>query len=387
MKDTIPRLIDLEYLIQGLALMGDSATFEELRLQLINVSRRRAESQMDIPRSGYSVVRRLNVVDDYTYWSNAKDVLIELINLNLVVPAPVPSKRNYVAQHRNRRYVLTESGRTLLEKLKQDESLFRDQLLELMYRRHGHLRDMIKVLERNDIFIPIYRLTGRFDDPHSVDDKSVIHDAVVWLQQKVEGLALPSLDLGKLWRKLADKARNGQGMPKTNLVDAINENIERDVIGAYGLTFDNVTFDHLCRLSQQMHITNYGYLQDEGAAKRVIFSTAEIQDEPVFTIKRHKISDYEEKIINILPTEIQSIGGPFIPIYHLRTLICHRLKINNEVFDYVVQRIYAGEYDIDYQIILLRDMPGLLPPSAYPLRVGSELYFKIALVRKKEAMS
>lgn len=381
--DTIPRLINLEYLVQGLKLMQYNPKFEDLRLKLIDVSRKKAENEIGIPRSGYSVVRRLKVIDKYTYWSNAKDVLLEFINLGLVKSAPLPSKRVHVALHRNQRYELTELGRTFLDKLKKDKFVFRDKLLELMYKRHSHLRRLMNTLETRDIYIPTYKITGRFDNTQLVSYAAVIKDAVEWLGEKIKQYPIAKIDLTRLEKKLLAKVGDNSGKVKSNLIRVINENIESTMVASYDLPFDNVTFEHLYRLGQQMHIMNYGYLRDADSSTLVVFATAEITDQPNFKIDRHKISNYEKKVIAIIPTEFQHFGEPFVPVYDLRTTVCHKLKINNEVFDYVLRNICQGKYEVDYQIVLLRDVSGVLPPSAEPFRMNNQYFFNIALMKKE----
>ena len=135
-----------------------STTFEKLRVYLIDVSRQRVQSEFNIPRSGFGAARRLTVIDEYTYWSNAKDVLIELMNLGLLNDAPVPSKRIHVPLNRTRTYNLTELGRELAELLQRDTTAFRERLLQLMYNGHAHFRNLIITIGQKDLYIPIYRL-------------------------------------------------------------------------------------------------------------------------------------------------------------------------------------------------------------------------------------
>jgi len=367
-----------------LRLMKTSPTFETLRLKLIDISRKRAEKQMGIPRSGFGVSRRLLVVDEYTYWSNAKDVLIELMNLKLVKESPVPSKRNHVAFNRNRNYELTILGQTMLTELEEDELAFRERLLELMYKAHSHLRSLVVSLERRDIFVPAYKLEGRFDNPHAADYVNIIDDAIVWVRKKAEQYGLSRVNLTDLETRLRAKACTRQEGPKTGFLNALNEIVESTFLRAYGLQFDNVTFEHLYRLGEQMHIVNYGYLRDEKSSTLVVFNTAEITATPSFQVARHGISDYEQKVLEAIPSEFQAFGEGFVPIHDLRIRVCNKLKINNEIFDYVIQKLFKESYKVDYQISLLRDMPGVLPPSAEPLKINNEVYFTITVMLKKE---
>jgi len=382
MGDTFPRLTDIAYLEEGLRLMKSRPTFESLRLRLISVSRKRAEQEIGIPRSGFGVVRRLVAVDNYTYWSNAKDVLIELMNLQMIKSAPVPSRREHVIFHRDRTYELTKHGEDMLAELEKNQITFREKLLELMYRNHSHLRSLVKTLEDRDIYVPIYRLEERCAGSSDVDNTMLVKDVTDWVAEKALQYEL-TLDVSSLEKRLQKKAAEGKATSRTKFISAINECVESEFLKAHGLSFDNVTFEHLYRLGEQMHLMNYGYLRTEESSSLVVFSTAEIKEEPAFQVERHKLCDYERRFLEAIPQEHNTLGEPFVPIHDLRTRVCHKLKCNNELFDYVVQNLFLGRYKVEYKIALLRDMPRVLPPSAKPLKINNEVYFTITIIQKK----
>jgi hypothetical protein len=378
--DTFPRLTDLAYIEEGLLLIKNGATFESLRLRLIDVSRKRAQVESDIPRSGYGVSRRLAVVDEYTYWSNAKDVLIELMNLGMMKDAPVPSKRIHVSLNRTRSYELTELGKESEALLEHNEAAFRERLLQLMYGRHEHLRNLIRTLEQRDLIIPVYRLEEEQSFTRKPGDVPAASEVTSWISKKASAFNIMNLKIETIERELQEKASKADS--KSKWVSAINEYIESVFLSAYGLKFDNVTFEHAFRLGQQFHVMNYGYLRTKDTLSLVVFSTAEISEKPVFEVHRHRLSDLEEKLVVAIATEYDAIGEAFVPIHDLRTRVCLKLKCNDELFDFVLGKLFSQGYKVDFQINLLRDMPGVLPPSAKPLRIGNSMYFTLAILRK-----
>ena len=163
----------------------------------------------------------------------------------------------------------------------------------------------------------------------------------------------------------------------------VNEYLEKVFLSAHGLNFDNVTFEHAFRLGQQLHIMNYGYVRTRETLTLVVFSTAEITEKPIFVVHRHTLSDYEKRLVDTIASEYDAIGQAFVPIHDLRTRVCLRLKCNDELFDYAVRKLFSSGYNVDFQINLLRDMPGVLPPSAKPLRIDNSTYFTLAIFKKR----
>lgn len=96
------------------------------------------------------------------------------------------------------------------------------------------------------------------------------------------------------------------------------------------------------------------------------------------------MSEKGSEVIDQIPKSFAEFNKPFVPIHELRAAVCYKLAINDEIFDYMVKGIVEGRYNPGYQISLLRDMYGALPPSANPLIMGNEIFYTISVLRPEK---
>lgn len=381
-KDTIPRLAHIGYLLEGLRALSDGVNLDGLRKRLIDYSRRRSELERAVSRTGYHSGKRLRVTDSYTYWSNAKDVVSELMRLGFVKESTVPSKRKYFDFHRETKYELTEDGHVMANSLLESEHGFKDKLFEAMYRKHPHLRAFIERLSKGSLGIPIYRIKRtlrRYKNQGT--SQELVKEAIRWFseQGKRQGL---SLDINGLVERLSNRVRKVEN--KSKLVNILNEYAQEAFIHAYGLHFDNITFEHLMNLTKQFLVSNYTFHLRQFPGL-VVYATAEVYYQDAdFRITRHRLSEKGSDVIDQIPKSFAEFNKPFVPIHELRAAVCYKLVINDEIFDYVVKGIVEERYKPRYQISLLRDMSQALPPSANPLVMGNELFYTISVVRPEK---
>src|SRR5438132_11840168 len=91
--DTIPKLDRIDYVFDTLGLIRDQFSFDAIREELIRV-------RPEYPRSR-------NRISENTFWSNARDVLRELMRLGLVNRATLPSRPAQLDAHRSRKFIFT----------------------------------------------------------------------------------------------------------------------------------------------------------------------------------------------------------------------------------------------------------------------------------------
>jgi hypothetical protein len=378
-KDTIPRIIDIQYLFEGLKVLSKGATFDDVRKALIEVSRNRTMRDGSITRTGYSAAKRLRVIDEYTYWANAKDVLSELIRLGLMKENAIPSKRKYVGIYRSSSYELSDQGKALSEMLFSEDVQIgvnaKDLIFSRMYRAHFYLRTLLTRLKEGRVLIPIYRLSSREHLKSAAEKGAILDDAVRWLVEEGREVGLV-VDVDKFRGQVGQKIQ--MKVDTSSLVDAINEYTEQAFIESYGLHFDNVTFEHLCKLLRQFLVVNFTY-HVPWLSGLMVYATAEIFENDTVRILRHGISEYASRVIQQIPTSFNEFKKPFVPIHLLRAAVCLELAINDEIFDYVIKGLVEGKYDSGYKVGLLRDVYEVLPPSAKPLTIGNEHYYTLAI--------
>lgn len=163
-RDTIPRLENISYLFATLrAISSNETNFEGVRKSLLEQARITSQQEYGALGAGYSTSRRLQRSDEYTYWTNARDAIKELIKLCFVETAPVPSKKDYVNRHRGTQYKLTAKGDALRQLMRStDDSVFRDSFFQAMYFAHPHLRSFLGKLANRELFVPVF-ISGKID--------------------------------------------------------------------------------------------------------------------------------------------------------------------------------------------------------------------------------
>lgn len=382
--DSIPRLTNLDYFSEGLIAVELGGTFEKVRTGLIKIAKAEGVSDIGIARSGYTVGKRVEFPDRFTYWTNARDVLSELMNLEMIENASIPSKKEYVEKYRNVSYRLTEKGKRLLDQATQDYDEFRDTLFREMYARHLYLRTLLEKLAVRDIIIPAYKIGSRVQTERRVALEKIIEDIGKWFDEKnIQGLQHSSNKkelLDYVDQHLKDRAQIG--VKNSDAIRIANDKLEQLFLRAIGITFDTVTFDNLVKLCTQFWIINSSFHVPtiEG---RVIYSTANIAiKKNSLILERRGLSKVMPQVVNIIRDEFLTRKKDFVAIHELRAAVCYKLRINDEVFDHVLTGIYYQEYPSDFSLVLLRDLPGMIPPSAHPLEIGAKRFYTLALKKK-----
>src|SRR5438445_7716988 len=90
--DTVPKIDQVAYLFESLGFVRDQFTFDAIRQELIRL------------RPEWRENRR--VVSPTTFWSNARDVLRELMRLGLVNRSPLTSRPGQLDRLLARTFVL-----------------------------------------------------------------------------------------------------------------------------------------------------------------------------------------------------------------------------------------------------------------------------------------
>jgi hypothetical protein len=382
--DTIPRINDLNYLFEGLYLISKNSSFEKIREGLIIVGEKRGQKEMGILRTGYGISRRLKFKNPHTYWTNARDVIYELMKLGLVAQKSVPRTRKAVDVHRESTYQLTELGLTLLElKKESDESRFLGQFFEIMYFSHPYLRIFLSKLSQREIFIPVYRLSDSIAKSKTKTVDEIINDASLWFSQlNIDGgeIKKPSEELANyVKKKLIKKSKVNNDV----IIKLVNDSVEQIILDSYGLKFDTVTFDQLVRLTTQFWVANNSY-QVPNLNGLVVYPTAQIEDlNGKLSVKRHRLSEYIHKVVAEVENQFYRLNKSFVPIYILRAAVCYKLKINDEVFDYTLIDLHDKRIETDYAITFLRDVYGGIPPSAKPLIINDKKFYTLTISRKQ----
>src|SRR6267142_770781 len=110
--DTVPKLDKIEYLFETLIGIGDGLSFEDLRLNLIELrTSLDRETRRDLRPEQRPRTKVLQNPKPETFWSNAREAVRELMRLGMVVRAPIPNTVAVFARMKQMKFELTEEGR------------------------------------------------------------------------------------------------------------------------------------------------------------------------------------------------------------------------------------------------------------------------------------
>src|SRR5206468_314471 len=105
---SVPRLYKIGYLEVALRQILDLASFDRIRQALIVFAASQKENQIVVPKTH----------DPFSLWSPTQETLAELMRLNFIESASLPSERKYLDSHRGDTYVFTNQGASAVEKLR-----------------------------------------------------------------------------------------------------------------------------------------------------------------------------------------------------------------------------------------------------------------------------
>jgi hypothetical protein len=409
--DTIPKLDQASYLFESLGFVEDGLNFDEIRKGLIDV--RVASDQerlINIRRSKTTLVDGIPNAGG-VFWSNARDVLRELMRLGLVAPTALPSRPEQIEAHKHNTFALTAEGHEYLQLDKRDVREFRTRFLQAMEIAHPYLRELRLKLKDIELFFPRVQTSDlpgdaehwRSGPPEPLMDLAQAVSKRIATQQ---GLTIPADRLETQMRPYflhAWKRRNQDLKDKDNVlskwaVKTANDIVVRSVLEFHGLRMDFVTFRSavalLTDLSALWHTRAL-----EGGKGWTIWSTSEgwyadaISRETNPALKSLtgptwfepiKVADeiVRDAIIDRFFAHHDRRGG-FVLIHELRAEVCHRLKIHGRTFNAVLEKMHSQTLKHEkYAINLDRSGGSELLPSEDPFRIGDRAFYLITLLHR-----
>lgn len=383
--DTIPRLQRLSYLLVGLDAVGRNQTFDQVRQSILGMAQDQSEGPW--PSAGYASSYRSR--DEYSMWTNARDSLDELMRLGLIQKRSLPRRRNLVDAHRQMRYRLTDEGKAFIECISRGRELA-DALFQRLYSAHPYLRQLLSVLAKQNILIPEFNLkTMGYVEGES---RNLLSQVVAEVVARIAELGLVPPDASDLENRLREyfKAKvtgKKEDINALQLVDYVNSGVQSVLLPHYGLSMDHLSFDHLVGWGEELFFCNSSrhvpYIRG-----RVIYATSELLEEPngQVSLARHGRSEFEDKVVQAIDQQFNRLKGtsPFVPIHIVRAGVCHRLKINDPLFDDVMRDIYVSRIQFSNHLSLDGGLPRDLPPGVKPLTIDKRRYFIMSIFSKNK---
>jgi len=392
--DTIPKLDDVNYLFDSLACVRDGFTFDAIRLELIRL---RSESGA-VPEN----------VPSHKFWSNARDVLRELMRLGLLRRATLPSRPAQLDAHRAREFELTDEGKRFLALEERSRWEFRHRFAQAMLIAHPYMRELHRILDASELFFPRLQRT---ELPGSTEDwrtgpPEPLGQVCAWVSgsvQDVLGVSISPEQLeGKVrpyvihaWKRLDIEQKSH--MFSQAVVKAMNDVFVRALLEAYGLRMDFVTFRSavglLSNLGAIWHtrslLDRRGWtvwstsvtppaLMASGGSPAALALEGPVWFQPR-VVKAEVVRDH---LIETFFSRSDRRGG-FALIHVLRAEVCHRLHIHGRDFDAVLSQMHTKKLSHEaYEINLDRGGSDEVPPSETPFRIGDKAFYLITLLKR-----
>jgi len=392
--DTIPKLDQVEYLFDALGLIREQFTFDSIRKELIRMRPEYPDSR--------------NRISPNTFWSNARDVLRELMRLGLVSRAALPSRPAQLDAHRARKFTLTTQGEQFLALEQRSVWEFRYRFAQAMLIAHPYLQELHQLLRSRELFFPRIQTSDLPGDADSWREKPpeplcAVSSRVADSVREVLKLNIPVKDLetnmglylNAAWKRL-DQEQKSHLYAKA-VVKAVNDVIVRVLLQIYGMHMDYVTFRSAVALLSDLNAIWHtrslagrrGWTVWETSLAPVPLSTSTTT--PAAEALRGSVwfnprRETEEVIKNQLMESFFSLHdrrGGFALIHVLRAEVCHRLGVHGRDFDAVLRNLHAQTLvDSRYAVNLDRGGGDELPPSEEPFRIGDRQFYLITLLKR-----
>lgn len=408
--DNIPRIDKVGYLYETLGWIDDGATFEEIREAQIEYRKALDRDSFVDKRSGASSMRLLGkYANGETYWTNTRATVAELMRLGLVVPGPVPSKKEQLAAHRERRYQLTGEGNDFVALMARDFWKFQDRFAQAFILSHSVSRQLLALLTHRELFIPRFgtnHLRGHIRSwPFVPPLLSLVENVCSRIAAAGGAEIAPERLLvefeprmKKLWGK-RDRAPKTHDFNKS-MVKAINDQVLRAIVALHRVPLNVVDFHAAVSL-----LSGLGALESShclmGRTGWTIWTTADVLppahcgegQSPAAAalagapwLSRRTVADavLQDAIIRGVLSASNREGG-FALIHEVRAHVCHQHRIHARLFNQLLRKMHKGELGHPaYNVYLDRGGYAHLPPSELPFLSDGRDFYLITFIPSQE---
>jgi len=405
----IPRLQELGFLLTAASEVARGGTYEDVRHALI---RTKAQLVGDTAPTGNTAARRQGTEKAGHYVDNATGALAELMRIELLDRAPLPSTANAAKAYTETRFLLTDEGVMWLELLEeQGEPAALDALLRRLWKVHPQLRDYLRLLNAVDAFlVPALPWSTVFPHGSGPEGRDVYVDALVahvlesgdtphrgWSATPDEVRQAITAYTG---RREAFAAKRGRPPYKRSrdFVAACDEAVTVLALHKAGVAVDYISFEILRRWTQDLLIANFSYWVPRPPSGLRAWSTAtltELDGAPEFA-RRPPGDNWVEPVQELLPEAFaaavrQEGGSSFASVWRVRAFVCASLHINDAAFDGALRELQrrARRGEVPFDLAFEVSTTGAIPPTERPFRgindrYGREPVFSLINVRRRQ---
>jgi hypothetical protein len=333
-------------------------------------------SRVTAPRSGVGRANR--------YWSSVRDLIREFQNLGWIEPGiPVPSTKEAVDGHRDRRYPLTPEGRAAAD-VASDRRALADLLTVAAIAHHPYLRALLATLREGPVFCPeitIGDVKQKLGSAHWGEVATGLLDR----SDPLAGVE-PSQVATDLQKALARRfGRHRGGLPPTEkeLQEATNDALAGIALSARELRFGATTLDALKSLGKELRLIDESrYVPGHGQGNMIWLAcdlevaadgTPTAATRKTFTnhgesVARAFVDTYFE--LREAERDEQTRREPTaLPIHPVRAGAAFKTGTAREVGDRALEALAAGSLDLGVSV---RPLSARFekPPTSEPIYSG-----------------
>ena len=396
----IPRLQELSFLEVAILGVAAEETFEMIRRQLVA---HMIELRRNNARTGNIATFRLAQDDPKRYVRNATESLKELMRLELIAPATLPSSARAARTYKNATFRLTEAGQLWAALLEGDLKGAYDNLLGMLWRTHPQFEGFLRAtcVERAGLIVPLAqwgelplpRTRNRYIDFLTARVAEAAKKAELgWSATESEVRAAITSYVERIRQSAKDRDRPDPHPRNQDFVHACEEATVKLAFHQCGVSLDYISQEILRRWTKVLGIASFSYHVPGQTALR-FWPTAVLDvDGKNVAARRRTGSEQVNQVVTILHEAYEQVRRDdpsrslWVPIYRVRAAACHRLLIPDAVFDRALIKLLQRDMkmDVPYGVNIDPAQYGNVPPTELPLRIetsrGVRNYYSMSLV-------
>ena len=401
---SIPRLQELSFLEVAALGVAAGSTFEDIRRQLVA---HMIELRRNQPGTGNTATFQLAQQDPKRYVRNATESLKELMRLELVVPATLPSSARAARAYKNSTFDLTEAGQGWAHILGENLRRAYDELLGMLWKTHPQFEGFLRAISVNPtgLVVPLAQW-GQLPSPRTRERYIEFLTERVAAAVEVGGLGWSATAsevrteitsyIAGIRQSAQERNRRDPHPRNQDFVRGCEEALVKFAFRQTGLSLDYISQEILRRWTKVLGVASFSYHVPGPMALRIWpTATLDVTGDVIHTRRRTGT----EQVARVVATLREAYGevrkdnpsrSLWVPIYRVRAAACYRLLIPDTVFDRALIKLLRNDLDLDIPFGVNIDPAqyGNVPPTELPLQVetsrGVRNYYSMSLVPRRE---
>ena len=373
-RDSVPRVTHLAQFEAVLDGLYEDLSYEELRKRLCQVA-------IDVARVGGG--REPSGHPDFQMWTSTKDALEDLMRLDWVEKAPLPSVRHRVEAYRQTHYMLTQAGKEWARTKNSGEA--RDLLGKALIRQHPYFRQYLTKLATGPLFMPEFTESdlGPGSDPDALDYVALAAEAIKRISASPAGVnGLTPAISERLEEYVRRRFSKRQPKNRKALLDAVQDAVLSSTLRSEGLRADPTSFVTISSWARELFLTGSSRYVVESAGGWLHWAAADFtaSGNTIHYVRRGmaQVADDVVATLRAAANDLRAPGTEMVLVYALRGTVAFRCRTANETVDRVLEELITKKRPSPY---VIWPSAGALfdpPASERPLSIGGRKYHIVA---------